>query len=56
MSETVIFLGAGATAASRGLITKEILPKMLYGQAPADPTSSLALLRSFVETQSQGGV
>ena len=50
MPGTVIFLGAGATAACGGLMTKGILPKMLYGQPGADPTGRLAPLRKFVET------
>jgi len=46
MAGTVIFLGAGATKACKGLLTNEILHAIL---AAPDPSPSWALLSDFLE-------
>jgi hypothetical protein len=51
MGKTVVFLGAGATKACKGLLTDEILPQI--HRRAADPASgwSLNLLKKFLEEQ-----
>jgi hypothetical protein len=55
MSDTVIFLGAGATKSCNGPLTNEILPNILRGisspQGPSGPTSERdALIGDFLTT------
>jgi hypothetical protein len=52
MPGTLIFLGAGATKAAGGPLTKEILPNINRGNSsptpPSDPQGRLTMLRSFL--------
>src|SRR5438093_1127152 len=51
MGKTVIFLGAGATKASQGPLTDEILPQIYKRAADPDSGWSLNRLKGFLEDQ-----